>query len=170
MLFKTYSWVIVFACLFLLSCGYKFSGGGNLPSDIRSVCITILENRTAETGVENIITNDLIYEFTRAGNVVLTDKDKAEAILAGIVQSVRSDTISHRGTHTSLERRVKVVVNLKLTGQDGRTIWSVKDISENEDYVVMPEKSATERNKRDAISELSKRLAENIYNRLTDAF
>jgi len=141
-----------------------------LPEGIKSLFIKILENRTSETGAENIFTNDLIYEVTSHGNVVLAGESSADGILSGIIKSMRIDAISHRDTYSSLERRVIISIDLKLTDRTGRAIWSAKDISENEDYIVSSDKQTTERHRREAIIILSKRLAEKVYNRLTDNF
>ena len=158
---------IVFAILcflaFLSACGYKFAGGGALPSGINSVCVTILENRTSEIGVENTFTSDLIYEFTRNGKIA--NIDKADALLSGVIKSMSIETISHSGAHTSLERRVKFTLDLKLTDQNGRILWS-KGISGNE----ASDKLSTEQNRHNAISTLSTRLAEKVYNSLTEDF
>ena len=70
----------------------------------------------------------------------------------------------------SRERRVTVTVDLKLTNPEGRLIWSAIGVSANEAYDVMSDKLATEQNRRNAISVLSKRLAERVYSRLTDDF
>ena len=163
---------IVFAILwflaFLSACGYRFAGGGTLPSGIKSVCVTILENRTSEIGVENTFTNDLIYEFTRNGKIASIDK--ADALLSGVIRSMSIETISHRGAHTSRERRVTFTLDLKLTENDGRIIWSAKGVSGNEAYDVESDKLKTEQNRRNAISTLSERLAEKVYNSLTEDF
>jgi outer membrane lipopolysaccharide assembly protein LptE/RlpB len=163
------TFLTVSCCLvFLAACGYKFAGGGGLPSGIQSVFITMLANQTSETGVENIFTNDLIYEFTRRDK--LEARSKADAVLSGTVKSMSVHTISHIGTSTSLERRVTITLDLKLTDSEGRTIWSKKGISDNEAYSVSSDKLATEKNRRDAIAVLSKRLAEKIYNSMTEDF
>jgi outer membrane lipopolysaccharide assembly protein LptE/RlpB len=167
---KRYAWAIILFWLLFSACGYQFTGGGNLPSGITSISIEMFKNRTAETGVETIITNDLIYEFTRHEQVVVTRSDKADAILTGVVKSISERTISHKGEYTSNERRVEVKVDLKLTGQSGGVIWSSKDISDNEAYKVLSTKQVTERNKKVAIKRLSKRLAETIFNDLTADF
>ena len=167
---KRYAWVIILLGSLLSACGYKFTGGGNLPSGITSISIEMFKNRTAETGVETIITNDLIYEFTRHEQVVLTGSDKADAILTGVVQSIGERTISHRGEYTSNERRVILKLDLQLKDKSGGVIWSAKDVSDNEAYKVLPNKQATERNKKVAIQRLSKRLSETIFNRLTADF
>lgn len=162
---------IIFCSLIILSsCGYSFRGGGDLPEGIKSLSIKMLENRTSETGAENIFTNDLIYEITTHGKVVLTKEDSADGILSGVIQSMRIDAISHRDSYSSLERRAIVTLSLKLTDQTGKVIWSTKDIAESEDYIVASDKQATEKNRRQAIITLSKRLAEKVYNRLTDNF
>lgn len=163
-------WIISLFLMSFSSCGYRFVGSGSFPAGIKSVCIPILENRTSETGVENILTNDLIYELTRDKKVSLTSRDQADALLSGVIKSMSIGTISRTGTHSSLERRVRVTVDLKLTSPDGRVIWSARGVSANEAYDVMPDKLATEQNRRNAISVLSKRLAERVYGRITDDF
>jgi len=146
-------WIILFVPIFFSACGYRFTGGGSFPAGIRSVCVSTLENRTSETGAENIFTNDLIYEVTRDNKVVLTTKDRADALLSGIIKSIRIQTISRKEAYSSLslERRVTVTIDLKLTNADGRVIWSAKGASANEAYDVMPDKMATEQNRRNAI-------------------
>jgi outer membrane lipopolysaccharide assembly protein LptE/RlpB len=167
---KKYSWALILLGSFFSACGYRFAGGGSLPSGITSISVKMFENRTAETGVESIITNDLIYEFSRHEQVVVTGSDKADAILTGVVQSISERAISHRGEYTSDERRVVLKLDLQLTDRTGGVIWSGKGVSDNEAYQVMSGKQATELSKRIAIQRLSKRLAENIFNRLTVDF
>ena len=169
---KKYFWTIIFLGIIFSACGYRFAGEGNLPSNVKSIFIKIFENRTGETGVESVIANDLIYEFTRDRKVVLTSSDKADAILTGVIKNMRTRTISRKGSHTPLERRVQVAVDLKLTDQDGSVIWSAKGVSANEAYNVDPgnNKHVTEQNRRVAISTLSKRLSEKVYNDLTADF
>ncbi len=156
--------------MFFPSCGYRFMGSGSFPAGIKSVSIPILENRSSETGAENIFTSDLIYELTREKKVVLTNKGEADAILSGVIRSISTQTISRENSRSPLERRVTAILDLKLTGSDGRVLWSAIGISGHEAYDVLPEKLATEQNERDAISVLSKRLAERIYNRITEDF
>ncbi|MBW2054640.1 MAG: LptE family protein [Deltaproteobacteria bacterium] len=167
---KKYAWAIILLGSLFSACGYRFSGGGSLPSGTTSVSVEMFRNRTAETGVETIITNDLIYEFSRHEQVVVTGSDKADAILTGVVQSISERTISHTGEYTSDERRVVLNLDLQLTNKSGGVIWSAKGVSDNEAYKVMPGKRSTERRKREAIKTLSKRLAETIFNNLTADF
>ncbi len=163
-------WIIFLLLSLYSACGYRFAGGGSFPAGIKTVCIKMFENRTAETGVESMFTNDLIYEVTKAGKVSVTSEDTAEAILSGVIKSTNTVAIAHSGTHDSLERRVSVTVALKLTDPNGKIIWATSGISENESYDVLSDTIETDRNRRDAISDVSKRLAEKAYIQITEDF
>jgi outer membrane lipopolysaccharide assembly protein LptE/RlpB len=167
---QKYIWLVIIIPLFFSACGYRFAGSGNLPEGIQTVAIEIFENRTPETGLENIITNDLIYEFTRKGRSVQKNSKAADAILTGVIVSERITTISRQAQQSPLARRVEITVNLKLTGSDGGVKWSVSGVSQFEEYDVSTDKESTETNKRQAIKSLSKKLAEKVHNRLTDDF
>jgi outer membrane lipopolysaccharide assembly protein LptE/RlpB len=157
------------AALVIWGCGYRFSIGGRLPQDAGSVFVSILENRSAETSIEHVFTNDLIYELTRNGHKIVPE-DQADAVLSGVIASIQTETVSYRGQTTSLERRVTVLMNVRLTDQNGMLLWSADGISADETYGVLPEKTATEYNKHLALQSVSARIAEEVYSRLTEKF
>jgi len=153
----------------MTSCGYRFSGQGSLPKDIKSIHIAIFENRTREIAAEHIFTNDLISEFTK-NRIKITNREKADALLTGVIETMRINTISRKDSITSLERRIIAGVSISLTDPNGNTIWSDSNIFENETYNIMTEKSDTTYGKKSAIHSISKRIAEEIYDRLTQKF
>ncbi len=163
-------WLIFILCISLSACGYRFAGSGSLPAGIKSVCIPVLNNRTSEAGIENTITNDLIYEFNRHDISVLSSKDKADAVLSGTVWSVIIETIAYKDPTKASERRVTITVNLLLRSHSGKVVWSRTGLSDNEAYDVMSDKLETEENKREAILVLSKRLVGTIYMSMTADF
>jgi len=152
------------------ACGYRFTGGGDLPEGVSNVNIPLFQNRTSETGIEQTFTNDLIFEFLRAGRSVQKDRNKADAILNGVIKTFRVDSASRKGTITTAERRVTISVDLELLAPDGRIIWNRNGLRANETYDVASDRLAEERNQQEAIDALSKRLAERIYISLTDDF
>ena len=154
-MFKRKNIFFIFIGLIIASCGYKFTGGGDLPGGIKSVYVKTLENRTSETGIENFLTDDIIYEFTRSGKAAITEEEKAEAVLTGVISSLTIRTVSRHNSDTSSQRRVRLFVDLELAGNDGMLIWARKGITEDEAYDVSPDKPATENNKREAIKILS---------------
>ena len=149
-------------------CGYRFTGGGDFPFQIKSIFVPVFENRSAETGIETVITNDFIYELTRSSNVSVVEKEIADAVLWGVLTSLSTQTISRSGTQTPLERRVRLYLDLKLTDRQGKVLWATQGFSDDESYDVSSDKFSTEQRKRAAIKRLSRRMAEMIYYQLTD--
>ena len=160
-------------CLFgfvFIACGYKFAGTGTFPGGVRSIYITIFENRTRETGIEKIFTDDLIDEFIRKSEDILAGhRENAEAILSGVVSGMGIETVFHTGTDTSDEREVTIGVSIKLKNLHKKILWA-NVITESQTYPVGLTKTETEQNLRDAIILLSERLAEKAFNRLTSDF
>ena len=167
---KNYIGLLLISCFLASACGYKFTGGGEPPGGIKSINIVTFQNRTSEVGVENTFTSDLVNEFITNSNVMVTSRAAADAVMEGAIVAIRSDTIARKGPQTSLESRVYMTVNLKLTAKDGTVLWFSRGISEKEEYDVDDDKTTTESNKRKAIKSLSNKLAERVYNRLTDDF
>jgi hypothetical protein len=163
--------IAVFVACFS-ACGYRFAGSGSYPAGIRQIFVTVLENRTAETGVETLFTNDLIYEFTRSRKESLArERSSADGILSGTIVALSVSGINRTSVSTSVERRVTGTLVLRLESPDGRLLWASGNIVESEAYAVAAgDKMGTERNKSKAIATLSRKLAESAFNRLTENF
>jgi outer membrane lipopolysaccharide assembly protein LptE/RlpB len=167
---QKYVWTGIFITIFLTACGYHFAGSGNLPAGVETIAVNILKNRTSETGLENVITNDLINEFIRKGRTVEKNSKKADAVLSGVIESSRITTISRKEQQSAIARQIQITVNLKLTRSDNRVIWSASGISDYEAYNVGQNKQDADIHKQRAIETLSERLSEKVYNRLTENF
>ncbi len=168
---KKIHWLAWLLWIPLLSCGYRFVGGGMLPAGVDAVFINIFENRTTEVGLENVITNSFINEITRNDKDAYTSRrDRADAILNGVVRNMRVDNISRKGSQTAVQRRVTLAVDVTLTDPDGVVIWSVVGAAEDEEYDVEGDKASTDRNLKAALEALSGVLAENVYAQMTDDF
>jgi len=167
---QIYIGLLIISCFVASACGFKFKGGGEPPGGIKSINIVTLQNRTAEVGVENTFTSNLVNEFITNSNVIVSSRASADAVMEGAIVAIRSGSIARKGPQTSVESRVYMTVDLKLTAKDGTVLWFSKGISEKEEYDVDDDKTKTESNKRKAIKNLSKKLAERVYNRLTDDF
>jgi len=162
--------VLWLVCAVIAGCGYRFSGGGDLPGGIHKLSVGVFENKTRENGLETQIANDLIYQFSKHDNIELTDKSASNGHLTGVIRSAAVTTITHATAIVSAERRIQVTLDVKLTSPDGRLLWSANAITAYETYAVASEKSGTEQNKKSALTTLSGRVAERIYYRLTDNF
>ena len=164
-------WLIYLFLLVHLSCGYRFSGSGAYPHDVQLIFVEVFENRTSTTGVEGIVTNQLISEFTRQRESSLTSSpEEADAILKGVVNQVSTRTISYVGYELANEREVTVTIDVKLSKKNGEIIWSAKGLSDIQAFDVSDSKIQNNRNEEKAITRISERLSERVFNRLTDNF
>ena len=134
------------------------------------VAVTVLENRTAESGIEMTFTNDLTYEFTRSKVLRVVDEKKADAVLSGTITALRVQTISYTANYGSDERRVRVTLSLSLKSRDGKVLWSDPALEGIEEFKVADDKYVTDRNRREAIKTISERIAERVHNRILQDF
>ena len=163
--------IIILTVLLCFACGYRFGEQGGFPGNTESLFVKVLENRTQETGVENIVTAALLSELTlRKTNNLASGLDNADVVLSGVVEAVEIGTIATRTRDTAGERRVTVTVALKLTKQDGNVVWSTQGLTDDQGYFVVADNERTDQNRRDAIRLLSRRMAEKVVNRLSDDF
>lgn len=167
--------IAIFICLFCMvclvsGCGYQFGRSGQLPPGITRVCIPPLQNRANETELSAVLTNDLINEFIKNGYFVTPDRDESDGRLVGEIKYVKTRTVSRVGDHSALERRVEISTAFRLKDGNGNILWNADNISESETYAVSNDGLWTENARRTAVSALSKRLGERIFNLLSDRF
>ena len=87
-------------CLFILNvfmscfcmtiiggCGF-YSMAGSIPPHIKSIAIPLLENQTAEYGISEDITDNLLDKFTEENILSVVDIDYADSILRGTIVKV----------------------------------------------------------------------------------
>lgn len=153
------------------ACGYQMKGAGlSPPAGVGTVSVSVLENRTSESGIETFFTSDLAYEFTRSKVLRVVDKKTADAVLSGTIESMGVETISHTASYSSGERRVTITLNLTLKSRGGKVLWSDTAVSDQEAFEVSGNKLVTEKNRRTAIEAISERLAEKVHNRILRDF
>jgi hypothetical protein len=77
----------IFLSLLCIDCGY-YSLAGSIPPHIRSISIPLLDNQTAEFGISEGITDNLLEKFTDENILRVVDVDNSDSILRGsIVQA-----------------------------------------------------------------------------------
>jgi outer membrane lipopolysaccharide assembly protein LptE/RlpB len=155
----------------LQACGYHFAGGGSLPAGVQRLYIPTVENRSAETGVELIVTNALVEEVSRFQKRLAAGAEDADAVLYGEITRIATDTVSRSGEKAAVERRVKIVARLRLIDAKAKELRRIDQLSADSVYdVVEGDEAATEANRQTALEEAARTLAESAYRRLTEDF
>ena len=161
-------------CLTVLvnGCGYRFSGQGKFPKGVERIFIGVFDNRTTRTGIERIVTNQIVFEFTRQREKSLAaSEEEADAVLKGVIKKIRTDTLSRVGTEVANEREVIMTVDIRLVKQGSKEVlWAAKGITDRQAFDVSDGQLETERNADLALARLSERMSERIFSRLTNNF
>ena len=152
------------------ACGYHLVGEGSLPGGVNRLAITMLENRTAHSYLQGIVTNALLDEFSRRRPGLIVGPGNAQAVLGGTIRSLEARTETRVDSQTASQRRLVIHVSLQLIDNAGRVLWQDGGLRAEQSYSVSANKAASDQNRRRAMEEAALRLAENVYARLTSSF
>lgn len=157
----------------LTGCGYHLVGSGSsLPGHIKKVGIPLTVNRTAEPGLEDVLTKAMIDEFNKDGRLKVVSNEEADAILYGEVVSFQTAALSfEKGLVTGY--RVVMRVDLKLEDlKEKKVIWEEKDMESTlrSDYKPTSDVSATRDAKDEAIRKACRDIAQDIISRIHEGF
>ncbi len=152
------------------SCGYKFSGGGLLPGKTKLVAVKMFENKTFESGVENIFANALSIELMEKSDSEVVKFEDADAYFSGIVKSISIATLTRTAVDAVIERRVSAVIDLQLTDKDGNILWFVKDFQGVEEYRVTTENLTDMASRTTGLTKIAERIAEKVVSGMLDDF
>jgi hypothetical protein len=144
------------------SCAYRFAGADTPPFGIRRISVAMFDNSTTETGLEALFANHLTNELARDFRWTIGSPEKSDAAFQGIVKSLFIESVSYEKAHVSLERRVVMRADVWLKSRDGKLLWEGKNLWASDVYPVSPDKRQTEQHLQNALSRISRKMAQNI--------
>jgi len=162
-------WVII--SLVAAGCGYHFAGTGRqAPGDIKSIAIDVLQNNTAEVGLQNVFTNEIVNEFVRWKKLPIKPSKEAEGVLGGSIAAINFRAISHVDSDKTLTTRVTITLKLTLKRVETDEILWRKNYSYYEDYVETGNALDTAILRRQATARIAEYLAQKIYMDMFEEF
>jgi hypothetical protein len=136
-LFKKIVSLIYLPLIFLCSCGYAFQGDmSNLPSDIKTIYIPIVKNKTTTPALSSQFTDMIKREFNHYGTLrVIDDKDTADAILNVSIDEIYSRVSAASGLNdTEVESQIYIDVSADLRRRNGQIIWEADRLTGSDTY------------------------------------
>jgi hypothetical protein len=93
-----------------------------LPDWVRRVYIPMVENRTYEPGLEELVTNALIEEFSADGRFEVVRKRDADAVVKVVLNRYDEEAASFESDDLESDRlvRLKMGVSLVEPGKEGK--------------------------------------------------
>jgi hypothetical protein len=122
----------------LVSGGCGYSLRTSLPPGIKSVHVPVLENKTAEPGIEDFITQALTQAVVQSARVrIARNAQEADATLSGSIVEYRLAALSFDSSANVTSYRL--IIGLALTFKEVRTdkiLWKQDRIEERADFLV----------------------------------
>jgi len=135
-------WLASFVAIVVAAgCGYHFHGTQpTLPSDVRSLAVGTIENRSLEHGLEKNLAFAFEREVFIRRHYRLADKAAgADALLAGTIREVSRRPVAFDKDDQAVLYEVLMRLDLSLVRQrDGKILWSVRDMREFDEYSSNP--------------------------------
>lgn len=161
-------------CLFVSGgCGYRFvPEGDSIDPALRSILVPSFANRTDEPALGNILREALILELRKGSRFHLAEGRKdADLLLLCEIRSYETYPVSYRATGYARENRIHLSVELILENRlNGAVLWSGSNLAGTETYGIGLDPRRTEQNRRAALQELTRDLAERAYRLMTSGF
>ena len=156
--------VVCLNVLLLMGCGYHFAGtGSQAPGDIKSIAVDVLQNNTAEIGLESVFTNAIVNQFVQWKKLPIKPRKEADGVLGGTITGINIREVSHVDSDKTLTSRMTITLKLSLKRVETDEIIWKKDYSYYEEYVQTGNALDTALLRRGAASQIAEYLAEKIY-------
>jgi len=167
----------------LVGCGYHLRADGEpVGIELESLAIPMFSSTSSTIGFEADFTRMIRQEFISYGRVPLVPEEKAQAVLVGKIQDVRTDPLTYSsqdvtvGGYTSTydvtkSRKLRVRLEVQLVDRrQGKVIWREAAMEEQASYAVSGDPLETSYSERQALEKIAGRLAKRIYLRTMERF
>lgn len=86
---------------------------GSIPPHIRSIAIPLLENQTAEFGVSEEITDNLLDKFIQENILNIREEDQSDSILRGRITSIKDSPYTYSQQEAVSEYRMTITIEIE---------------------------------------------------------
>ncbi|MFZ5433823.1 MAG: LptE family protein [Calditrichota bacterium] len=111
----------------VLLCGCTYSFRGQTAGNIKTISIPTFENETAEFGIAERVTDELVRGFQRDGTLRITTTDQADAVLVGRITRIEDLPYTARGGEAVTVEEYRFAISCAIdlvNSQTQEPIWS----------------------------------------------
>ena len=128
-----------FAVFGLLTGCYSFSGGGGLPSHIRTVYVAPADNQSSQFGLSESLTEQLLDAARQRLGLRLASESEADAVIGATIRrwsddAVNFDAVAGVGADV-FQRRVTISASIQILDVANNTIiWESQGLTGSGEY------------------------------------
>jgi outer membrane lipopolysaccharide assembly protein LptE/RlpB len=165
---------VILLAVLATGCGYSTAGKATrLPSTVQTVAIPAFINQTQTYRIEQVMTADVVREFTARTkyHVVNEAGSDADAILHGTIVSTQAAPLTY-DSQTGRASSALITVNLKvsLVDKTGKVLFDNPNYVYREQYQVSREVSSFFEEQSPAVDRLSRDLARTLVADILERF
>ena len=159
--------IAIFVVILVLNMGFGFGCGpysfsGSALPHIKTVNVPLFEDKTAEFGVKEELTNTIIDAFTEDNTLKIADRRSADSILQGTLLRVQERPGAYTTDEQVQEIQVYVTVEIKfMEVKKSKVIWEDRIIQ----FGTYAPEDPVKRTRNAAISEAIVKIADEALNR-----
>ena len=164
--------VPILALLLGVACGYRPMA---VPEDAGSeIELRMLENRSAEPGVERLLADALHEEFQRRGALEPRTGARGRTerlVLQGVVREVNLQHSGFSSVALALEDQLEVILDVAVTrGSGGELVWARDAWAQRERFTASADPQVYQSNKTQALRRMAAYVASRIHDELLQSF
>jgi len=143
----------ILAAVAFLAAGCGYSLRASLPSNIKTVHITVLQNRTQEPGIEDFLTQALTQALITSGMArIAANAEQADGVLEGSIVGYSLTSLAFNQTANVTQYRLQIALSLSLRDRrTGDVVWKQDRIEERADFPVTGQVTLTLVREQDAV-------------------
>jgi len=103
--------VLILSIFMIAGCGY-YSMAGSIPPHIKSIAIPLVNNQTAEFGIAESITDNIIEVFNEENILRIVDEGNADSILRGTIISLEDAPYTFSSEEAVSEYRINITMDI----------------------------------------------------------
>ena len=109
--------ILILSILIITGCGY-YSMAGSIPPHIKSIAIPLVNNQTAEFGIAEGITDNIIEVFNEENILRIVDEGSADSILRGTIISLEDAPYTFSSEEAVSEYRINITMDITWNDVD----------------------------------------------------
>ena len=109
--------ILILSILIITGCGY-YSMAGSIPPHIKSIAIPLVNNQTAEFGIAESITDNIIEVFNEENILRIVDEGNADSILRGTIISLEDAPYTFSSEEAVSEYRINITMDITWNDVD----------------------------------------------------
>ena len=103
--------IVVLLAITITGCSY-YSMAGSIPPHIKSIAIPLVNNQTAEFGIAESITDNIIEVFNEENILRIVDEGNADSILRGTIISLEDAPYTFTSEEAVSEYRINITMEI----------------------------------------------------------